>query len=66
MVVKQGKQFSILHILLLEGKAAEAWRWPPTPFSAGVKERSELYLYSASGPSSPILGQILPLPMWDH
>jgi hypothetical protein len=26
MVVKQGKQFSILHILLLEGKAAEAWR----------------------------------------
>ena len=28
------------------GKAAGAWRWPPTPYSADVKERAELYTYS--------------------
>jgi hypothetical protein len=27
-------------------KAAGAWRWPPTPSSAEVKERVYLYLYS--------------------
>ena len=27
-------------------KAAGAWRWPPTPTSADVKERVELYLYT--------------------
>jgi hypothetical protein len=32
------------------GKAAGAWRWPPTPSRAEVKERVELYLYSPSGP----------------
>ena len=33
------------------GKAAGVRRWPPTPSSAEVKERVELYLYSPSGPS---------------
>ena len=40
-------------------KAAEAWRWPPTPYSAEVKERVELYLYSTSGPSWTVLGRAL-------
>jgi len=31
------------------GKAAEAWRWPPTSSSAEVKERVELYFYSPTG-----------------
>ena len=43
------------------GKAAGPWRWPPTPYSAEVKERVELYLYSPSGPSWPVLGWTLPL-----
>jgi hypothetical protein len=42
------------------GKAVEAWRWPPTPLSAEVKEKVELYLYSLSGSSWPIPGQALP------
>ena len=37
------------------GKAAGAWRRPPTPSSAEVKERVQLYLYSPSGPSWPVL-----------
>jgi hypothetical protein len=37
------------------GKAAGAWRWQPTPSRAEVKERVELYLYSPSGPSWPVL-----------
>ena len=44
------------------GKTAGAWRWPPTPSSDAVKERIELYLYSPSAPSWPILGWPLPLP----
>ena len=40
-------------------KAAGAWRWPPTTSSAEVKERVELYLYSLSGPSCPVLGWTL-------
>jgi len=46
------------------GKTAGAWRWPPTPSSAGVKERVELYLYSTSGPSWPVIGRPLPLPSY--
>jgi hypothetical protein len=42
-------------------KAAGAWGWPPTPFSAEVKEILDLYLYSPSGPSWPVLGWTLPL-----
>ena len=47
------------------GKATEAWRWPPTPppSSAEVKERVELYLYSPSGSSWPVLRWNLPLPL---
>jgi hypothetical protein len=36
-------------------KTAEAWRWPPITSSAKVKERVELYFYSPSGPSWPVL-----------
>jgi hypothetical protein len=45
------------------GKAAGAWRWPPTPSNVHVKERAELYLYSLSGPSWPVVGWTLPLPL---
>jgi len=38
------------------GKAAGAWRDHPPPPGAEVKERVELYLYSPSGPSWPVLG----------
>jgi hypothetical protein len=41
-------------------KAAGAWRWPPTPSSAEVKERVELYLYSPSEHSWPVLGCTIP------
>jgi hypothetical protein len=48
-------------------EAVGAWRLPPTPSSADVKERVELYLYSPSGPSWLVLGQNLlfafPLPL---
>jgi hypothetical protein len=33
----------------------------PPPSNAEVKERAELYLYSPSGPSWPVLGRNLPL-----
>jgi len=45
------------------GKAAGVWRWPPNPSSPDVIERAELCLYSPSGPSGPVLGWTLPLPL---
>jgi len=36
----------------------------PPPSSAEAKERVELYLYSPSGPSCPVLGWSLPLHTW--
>ena len=47
--------------LLPEGKATGAWRWPPTPSSADVKEEVGLYFYSPSGPSWPVIGWNLPV-----
>ena len=44
-------------------KAAGAWLWPPTPSTPEVKEREELYLCSPSGPSWPVRGWTLPLPL---
>ena len=35
----------------------------PPPFSAKVKERVEIHLYSPSGPSWPVLGWTLPIPL---
>jgi len=46
-----------------EGKAVWLWRWPPTPSSAQFKETVDLYLYFYSGPSRPVLGWNLPLPL---
>jgi len=42
------------------GKAAVAWRWPPTPSSANVKERVELYFSSPFGRSWSESGWTLP------
>jgi hypothetical protein len=47
--------------VFLGDKAAGAWRWPPTPSNAEVKERVELYLYLPSGLSWPVIGWTLPL-----
>ena len=41
------------------GKAAGTLRWPP-PSSIEVQGRVELYLYSPSGPSWPVIGWTLP------
>ena len=40
------------------GKAARAWRRPPTTSNAEVKERVELYLHYTSEPSWPVLGEL--------
>jgi hypothetical protein len=44
-------------------EVAWAWRWPSTHFTAGVKERVELYFYSPSGPSWPCQGWTISLPL---
>ena len=49
-----------------EGKTAGTWHWPPTPSSAEVKERAELYLYSPSGSSWPVLEWNLLLLYWNE
>ena len=38
------------------GKAGGMWRYSLTPFSSEVKDKVELYFYSQSGPSWPVLG----------
>jgi hypothetical protein len=43
------------------GKAAGAWRWPPTPSSAEVWKREKLYLHSLSGPSLHLRNWTLPV-----
>jgi len=49
-------------LFLFSGDKAVGPRgWPSTPSSAEVKERVELYLYSASGTSWPVLVWTLPL-----
>jgi len=40
------------------GKTAGAWRLLPTPSSAEVKERVELYFYAPYKPSWPLVGRI--------
>ena len=46
---------------LSRGRAAGVWRWPPNSTSAEVKVRVQLYFYSPSGPSWPVLGWTLRL-----
>jgi len=42
--------------VILGGKAAGAWRWPPITSSAEVKGRKGLYLCCPFGPSWPVIG----------
>jgi len=49
------------HWVFPRGNVVGAWSWPPTPSTAEVKERVELYLYSSSVPSQPVPGWTLPL-----
>ena len=44
-------------------KRGGAWRWPPTPSSAEVKERVQQCIYSPSGPSWPVLRWTLTSPL---
>ena len=46
------------------GKAAGHWHLPPTLSGAEVKPRVELYFCSPSGPSWPVIGWSLPLPLF--
>ena len=41
------------------GEVAWVWPWTPTPSCVEIKERVEIYLYSPSGPSWPVLGWYL-------
>jgi hypothetical protein len=50
------------YCVFLEDKAAGAWRWSPTPPSAGVKESVKVYIYFPSGPSWLVLGWPVALP----
>jgi hypothetical protein len=45
------------------GKAAGTWCWIPTPSCSVVKERVEVYVYSPTGPSWPVMGWTVPLPL---
>jgi hypothetical protein len=49
---------------LPDGKVAGLGVNHPSPSSAEVKERVELYIYFPSGPSWPVLGHILTLPQF--
>jgi len=46
--------------LILASKSSGTWLWQSTSSSAKVKERVELYVYSSSGSSWPVLGWNLP------
>jgi hypothetical protein len=48
---------------LCANKAARAWHRLRTPSSPEVKERVELYLYFPPGPSWPVVGRNLSLPV---
>jgi hypothetical protein len=48
---------------LSASKAAGAWRRLRAPSSPEVKERIEQYPYSISGPSWPVVGRTLSLPV---
>jgi hypothetical protein len=48
---------------LFRGTVTGTWCWPPTLSSSEVKERVKLYVYSPSGPSWPVLGCTVPLPL---
>jgi len=48
------------YLVFSVGKRSEEWRWPPTPSSAEVKKRVQLYFYSPFGPSWTVLGWPLP------
>ena len=56
----------LVSIFFSGGKAARAWRWPPTSSSTRFKERVELYLSSPSGPSWPVLVRTLPFCTQKH
>jgi hypothetical protein len=50
-------------VFFLGAEAASAWRWPPTPSSAEIKERGDLYLCSSVVCSWRVRGWALPSPL---